>query len=188
MNNNTCNKATCVIGTPETFVEQTDPLYQLVYLPEMRTKNLYFFILFLILFFPFWGFRMQWSFCFTLLTMDSGPFLWCSSFLSSPIYKAVFYVNYFILIAWKMMLILRLARRSQQVNSKWVLCLAKHSGWTTSTMISSELMFVHWNPLKNFIKNAREKWAVLPVIFVTRTISVQMKIRLTQNLLRFQKQ
>ena len=26
------------------------------------------------------------------------------------------------------------------------------------------------------MKNAREKWAVLPVIFITRTISVQMKI------------
>ena len=59
MNNNTCNKPTRVIGTPETFVEQTDPLYQLVYLPEMRTKNLYFFILFLILFLPLLGFRMQ---------------------------------------------------------------------------------------------------------------------------------
>ena len=47
-------------------------------------------------------------------------------FLSSPIYKAVFYVNYFILIAWKMMLILRLARRSQQVNSK----CSSVFGWT----------------------------------------------------------
>ena len=106
-------------------------------------------------------------------------------FLSSPIYKAVFYVNYFILIAWKMMLILRLARRSQQVNSKCSSVFAEHSGWTTSTMISSELMFVHWNSIKFFIKNAREKWAVLPVIFITRNISVQVKIRLNPEFASF---
>ena len=52
-------------------------------------------------------------------------------------------------------------------------------------MISSELMFVHWNSLKNFIKNACEKWAVLPVIFITRTISIQMKIRLNPEFASF---
>ena len=38
---------------------------------------------------------------------------------------------------------------------------------------------------KNFIKNACEKWAVLPVIFITRTISIQMKIRLNPEFASF---
>ena len=92
-------------------------------------------------FLPLLGFRMQWSFCFTLLTMDSGPFLWCSSFLSSPIYKAVFYVNYFILIAWKMMLILRLARRSQQVNSK----CSSVFGWTL------RLNYIYYDIIRTYV-------------------------------------
>lgn len=122
----------------------------------MRTKNLYFFILFLILFLPLLGFRMQWSFCFTLLTMDSGS-LNCGVllFLSSPIYKAVFYVNYFILIAWKMMLILRLARRSQQVNSK----CSSVFGWTLRlNYIYYDIIRTYVCPLK-FTKKFHKKCA-----------------------------
>ena len=56
-------------------------------------------------------------------------------------YKAVFNVNYFILIAWKMMLILRLARRSQQVNSK----CSSVFGWTL------RLNYIYYDIIRTYV-------------------------------------
>ena len=70
-------------------------------------------------------------------------------------YKAVFYVNYFILIAWKMMLILRLARRSQQVNSK----CSSVFGWTLRlNYIYYDIIRTYVCPLK-FTKKLHKKCA-----------------------------
>ena len=107
----------------------------------MRTKNLYFFILFLILFYPFWGSVCNEAFASPCWPWTAVLFCGVLLFLSSPIYKAVFYVNYFILIAWKMMLILRLARRSQQVNSK----CSSVFGWTL------RLNYIYYDIIRTYV-------------------------------------
>ena len=108
----------------------------------MRTKNLYFFILFLILFYPFWGSVCNEAFAspcwpWTAVLFICGVLL----FYHHRYYKAVFYVNYSNLIAWKMMLILRLARRSQQVNSK----CSSVFGWTL------RLNYIYYDIIRTYV-------------------------------------